>query len=41
MNNRALIQRIQALAAANRYALVQRENDRRLVQQIINAPTTK
>jgi hypothetical protein len=39
MNNRALIQRIQAQAAANRLAMVQREIDRRLVQQIVNAPT--
>lgn len=39
MNNKALIQRIQAQAAANRYALVQREIDRRLVQQVVNAPT--
>jgi hypothetical protein len=38
MNNRALIQRIQAQAAANRLAMVQREIDRRLVQQIVNAP---
>ena len=38
-NNRALIQRIQAQAAANRLALVQREIDRRLVKQIVDAPT--
>jgi hypothetical protein len=39
MNNRSLIQRIQAQSAANRLAMVQREIDRRLVQQIVNAPT--